>query len=370
MGVSVRSALLAGIATFSAAAIAIPGSVTPPVQERTAPVALVAHVSAPPAPVAPTVLTGKDEKPVAILSAGPQGVQLVPVISEAAVAPGDVTALNAASDVINSVYAFTRYWANYAALDLAPFVLQFIPFGYLVTAQINIWYPQLLGVTDAFVYQFLDPVVNNPLNAAAWVNGLVAIGNAAVNGVINGVIGEINYFLGWLPIPPWPFAATAATQVDESQLRMLAFDESEEVADDAGSAELVPEEIVAEDLVSDDLVGNDLVSDDLVGDELVADETGLEETDSEELPADVVDEDVDTEDQTETDLTDGGDSVEDEAGEEETESPSDEESTETETETESETDTDSDKQAESNTDNSGNTNSPNSGNDGDTGADD
>ena len=115
--------------------------------------------------------------------------------------------LAAASDVVYSVYQFVRPWANYASTELTPYVLQFIPYGWVVTDQINIWYyPFVLRTTDSFVYDFLGPVVDNPLNLGVWVDGGLELASETIAGAINGGIGEFNYFFGWLipPIPPLP----------------------------------------------------------------------------------------------------------------------------------------------------------------------
>ena len=139
---------------------------------------------------------------------------------------GQVEVQNVASDVIDSVYSFTKYWANYVALDLGPWLINWVPFGYLVSDQINIWYNAfVLPVVDSFVYKFLDPIVNDPLNLGVWWNGAVAIADAAIKGVGAGIAGEINYVfsLGWLPfpLPPLPgLAPQAATDTADPVLRM------------------------------------------------------------------------------------------------------------------------------------------------------
>lgn len=146
-------------------------------------------------------------------------VMLTPPKLEPVVVNAEIDQLNAASDLINSVYGVTKEWANYASLELAPWALGWVPFGYLVTEQIYIWYPGgtwrpgfVIPVTDSFVYDFLDPVVNDPLNLGTWASGVGAIANAAVDGVVGGIGNEIRYALSldWLPIPlpPLPFLAT------------------------------------------------------------------------------------------------------------------------------------------------------------------
>ena len=120
--------------------------------------------------------------------------------------------LNAASDWITSGYQFIQYWVDYG-VELADYVLQFIPYGYLISGQINIFYYNLIRpIADSVVYGLINPVVNDPLNPASWINGFLYVGQATVNALINTGIAELNYFFGWLipPIPPIPFAATEA----------------------------------------------------------------------------------------------------------------------------------------------------------------
>ncbi|MGD9621993.1 MAG: hypothetical protein AB7G47_13155 [Mycolicibacterium sp.] len=111
---------------------------------------------------------------------------------------------NAASDVIDAVYSVSRYWANYVSLELGPWLINWLPFGYLISDQIYIWYPDfVLPTVDSFVYDFLDPVVNDPLNPTVWIDGIGAMLNTAANGVIKGISDEITYIVtfGWFPIP-------------------------------------------------------------------------------------------------------------------------------------------------------------------------
>jgi hypothetical protein len=122
--------------------------------------------------------------------------------------------LNAASDAIVSGYQFLRYWVTYG-VQLADYVLGFVPFGYAIADQVNIFYYNLiLPISDSVVYQLVVPVVNDPLNLASYVNGLIAVGQTSVNAAINTGVAEFNYFFGWLipPLPPLPLAATEATE--------------------------------------------------------------------------------------------------------------------------------------------------------------
>ncbi|WP_431235464.1 hypothetical protein ACQ856_13940 [Mycolicibacterium psychrotolerans] len=202
MTVSVRSYLTAGIAAAVVGAVAL-------------------------APVQPSVPTAMSLDSVR-LSASVQ--PLVNQVNAAAATIGapDVVAApaqpgahktaqanNNASDAIDAAYQWILYWGNYFALDLGPYLLGWIPFGYLISDQIYIWYPNFtIPVANSVVYDFLDPVVNDFWNPTVWRNGLTAIAQTTLNSL--GVVGtqEVAYFwsLQWFPfpippLPPLPFAA-------------------------------------------------------------------------------------------------------------------------------------------------------------------
>ena len=130
-----------------------------------------------------------------------------------------VISFNAASDAVINAYNFVLMYTDYAALELAPYVLQFLPFGYVITNQIYAIYPPITDVTDSVVYDLVAPVLNDPLNLAVWANGISAVAYTSVASLLNVGINEINlvinYFLGFIPplppIPPWPFLAAPAT---------------------------------------------------------------------------------------------------------------------------------------------------------------
>ncbi|MCV7419768.1 hypothetical protein H7K45_04370 [Mycobacterium yunnanensis] len=125
---------------------------------------------------------------------------------------------NAASDAIVSGYQFLRYWVTYG-VQLADYVLGFVPFGYAIADQVDIFYYNLiLPISDSVVYNLIVPVVNDPLNLAAYVNGAIAVAQTSINAAINTGVAEFNYFFGWLipPLPPRPLAAaTEVTPVEE-----------------------------------------------------------------------------------------------------------------------------------------------------------
>ena len=290
MKVSGRAVLAAGVAALTGGALAftpsvLPSSmrtieVLPPVtftadstalpvsdEEVRAALDLIGDVSTAPGHGKITIRLGTDEGSHALAAALPAAnvadeVHRPPAVARSTADPddpgdpaSDVAALeepgedpvvlNAASDIINDVYAVTRYWANYVSLELGPWLINWVPFGYLISDQIYIWYPDfVLPVVDSFVYDFLDPVVNNPLDLGVWVTGIGDIINTAVTGVYNGIVSEIQYVLdfGWFPIPlpplpdfPLPFAADS-TEVAVT-LAASEADPTTEAAEDTQATE-------------------------------------------------------------------------------------------------------------------------------------
>ena len=293
MKVSGRAVLAAGVAALTGGALAftpsvLPSSmrtieVLPPVaftadstalpvsdEEVRAALDLIGDVSTAPGHGKITIRLGTDEGSHALAAALPAAnvadeIHRAPAVARTTADPDepgdpasdvatleepgdDPVVLNAASDIINDVYAVTRYWANYVSLELGPWLINWVPFGYLISDQIYIWYPDfVLPVVDSFVYDFLDPVVNNPLDLGVWVTGIGDIINTAVTGVYNGIVSEIQYVLdfGWFPIPlpplpdfPLPFAADST----EAAVTLAASeaDPATEAAADTQATETTP----------------------------------------------------------------------------------------------------------------------------------
>ena len=293
MKVSGRAVLAAGVAALTGGALAftpsvLPSSmrtieVLPPVtftadstalpvsdEEVRAALDLIGDVSTAPGHGKITIRLGTDEGSHALAAALPAAnvadeIHRAPAVARTTADPDepgdpasdvatleepgeDPAVLNAASDIINDVYAVTRYWANYVSLELGPWLINWVPFGYLISDQIYIWYPDfVLPVVDSFVYDFLDPVVNNPLDLGVWVTGIGDIINTAVTGVYNGIVSEIQYVLdfGWFPIPlpplpdfPLPFAADST----EAAVTLAASeaDPATEAAADTQATETTP----------------------------------------------------------------------------------------------------------------------------------
>jgi hypothetical protein len=231
MGGSVRRFLAVGTAAVAASAI-VGAPASPPRTVQAAPPVTVTKVDL---AAAVTPLPAADREQ--FTSARAALTRLDPVSPLAAVpAP-----LNAATNSINSVYQWIQGWVDYG-VELTQYVLQFIPYGYLIGDQVGIVYYNLVRpISDSVVYDFIDPVVGNPLNPATWVNGAIAVGQTTVRSLINTGIAEFNYFFGWLipPIPPLPLAAkvTAAETPEVAtpdaavDLKTTAADEKKDVKD-------------------------------------------------------------------------------------------------------------------------------------------
>jgi hypothetical protein len=210
MKVSARSYLTSGVAAIGATAIAIAPSVTPTPVANPALALRRTAAQAPPPPLVDIVAALQQIAPTLSLPAG----QPAPTVLLPAPPPGEVVVQNAATDFVNAVYGSVKFWVGYG-VDLADYVLGFIPFGYLIGDQINIIYDVLVvPIADSVVFGFIDPVLENPLNLASWVNGAVNVASTSVIALINTGIAEFNYFIGPfippIPLPPFPLAATAA----------------------------------------------------------------------------------------------------------------------------------------------------------------
>lgn len=211
MRISLRSMLIAGVSTLAVSSLAVaPVRVTPqePVAQVSAPVRLTAAV----APIEP--LTPRD------LSSALVKINEITTQFDVPLAAADVTVQNSASDFVTWLYDGIIEWTDYFALELAPYVLQFLPGGWLITNQIYAIYPPVIDFTDSIVFDLINPVLNDPLNLQVWANGIGAVVYTGFASLINVGINEINlvidYFLSWIPplppLPPWPFAlSTEAT---------------------------------------------------------------------------------------------------------------------------------------------------------------
>jgi hypothetical protein len=214
-----------GVATITAAAVV---AIPPP-----SPATMPAAAAVQPAQMTPRIDLAASVRSLVTTPPNPEHFaaataamgRIDPASAAAVVQAAAPVPLNAASDFIVSGYQFIRYWVSYG-VQLADYVLGFIPFGYAIADQVNIFYYSLiLPISDSIVYNLVVPVVNDPLNPASYVNGLIAVGQTSVNAAINTGIAEFNYFFGWLipPLPPLPLAA-AHTLLPEDEVTTLATD--------------------------------------------------------------------------------------------------------------------------------------------------
>lgn len=203
MSVSIRSYLTAGAAAMVVGATAIT-----PVQPST-PTSITAHTVRLSAAVQPLV----NQVTAAAATLGqnaPAAAPQQPQVQKTA------QANNNASDAIDAAYNVIMYWGDYWANQLGPYLLGWVPFGYLISDQIQIWYNTFtVPVSYSFVYDFLDPVVNDFWNPAVWRNGLTALANTTGFALGQTFNAEVAYIvsLQWFPfplppLPPLPFAAT------------------------------------------------------------------------------------------------------------------------------------------------------------------
>ena len=226
MGVSVRRYLAVGTAAVAASAI-VGAPVRPPGPVPSAQPVSVARIDLA-AAARPLVVTPPDR--AELTAARDALTRLAPDLAQ----PLAAAPQNAASNAIVAAYEFVMYWASYG-VDLANYVLQFIPFGYLISAQVDIVYDTLVvPIGNSIVYDLVVPVVNDPLNIWSYVNGLAAVGSTTVVSLINAGIAEFNYFFGWLipPLPPLPFAAAAAVEETPEALTTAAVASEDDAAGD------------------------------------------------------------------------------------------------------------------------------------------
>ena len=220
MSVHLRTHLAAGMAALAVSAVALAPAAMPTRDTGPDAVARSVHLAS---SVRPIVLEPLRPEQVAVARDAierldPEAAALIPE------PPADPVTLNAASDGINAAYQWLQGWVNYG-VELTQYVLQFIPYGYLIGDQVGIvYYDLVVPIADSVVYDLIDPVVNDPLNIWSYINGIGAVATTTVASFINLGIAELNYFFGWLipPIPPIPFATTETTEVAEMALTTAA----------------------------------------------------------------------------------------------------------------------------------------------------
>lgn len=189
MQISARSVLMSGAATLTATAVALT-----PVQALPRDVT----VSAPPA-AAQQVSTQQLVDLLAVvqrLAANPSAAQLV--AEPQATPTASLLAFPGLGNAIIGAYNAIEPWVAYG-VDVADWALGWIPFGWIIGDQINIFYDSLEPAVQSIFY-----------NIGWWVGGSISFW-AGLNNVVldsaNAFIGllnaEIRYGFGFLPpLPP------------------------------------------------------------------------------------------------------------------------------------------------------------------------
>ncbi|TFV55505.1 hypothetical protein E4P42_22525 [Mycobacterium sp. PS03-16] len=306
MPAAARSLLAAGVAAVGAAAIVAAPAVTPlPEPSLTSEIRMTAAHTITPAfrdIVAEVALRALPAPPSPPPASGP-------------------STQNALSNAIIQAWDFAVPWIDYG-VELADYVLGFIPFGYAISDQITIFYDSLFPIADTFVRDLVAPVVDQPLNLAVWVEGISDLVVTTVESVINLGINEFNYFFGWLIPPLPPIGLQTAALVSEDPV-----EEVDEVSaplmiegDAAISVETVADEEfqVAQDATLETGEGEIPVVVEAADDDTVVTEPGDEPLTEEPENAPVVDEEPLTDEEPPVDdqpVTTGGDEPSDGAQE-------------------------------------------------------
>ncbi|MGE2689803.1 hypothetical protein [Mycolicibacterium pulveris] len=262
MAVSVKSLLMSGISVVGAGAIAI------------------APVSAPPPE---TSTSYYHAAPVRVVS--DQFVELLAAVQPISATAEPVT-LNGAGDAIINAWNRALPWIDYV-VELAAYAADFIPFGYFIpigydiSAQIDIFYFTLIRpVANSFVVDLVAPVVSDPLNLDSYIDGLTTLGSVTWNSLQNFAIAEFNFFFGRL-IPPLPPIPPLQSAVEEPTTAMSLVADEEETAVLEEDTEEAAEEPAAETAEATEEV-----------DEVVTelDETEVEEVEEVEEPVEEIEE--------------------------------------------------------------------------------
>jgi hypothetical protein len=190
MTVSARSILTAGITTITATAIVVAPSVAPPPPSAPPTVELAAQTR-------PLV-----QKPFAALVAAAVQQQsqtanvAAPLVDQQATAA--LLAFPGISQAIKDIYNFAEYWVDYG-VDVAEYFVNWIPFGYLISPQIDIIYQSIERVVRSITFNIADFIGGS----VSFVQGVRNVIRDSINAGIYFLNREISYGFGFLP--PLPF---------------------------------------------------------------------------------------------------------------------------------------------------------------------
>ena len=190
MQISARSVLMSGMATLTASAIALT-----PVQ------ALPRDVAVPAANAA--VQQVPSQQLVDLLAAvqrlAPTGSGAASLVEQQAAPAAGLLAFPGLGNAIINAYNAIEFWVDYG-VDVAAYAVGWVPFGWIIGDQIQIFYNSLI-----------EPIARTiTYNLGWWIGGSVSLLQAINNDILgsaNAFIGfanaEINW--GWGLLPPLPF---------------------------------------------------------------------------------------------------------------------------------------------------------------------
>ena len=195
MTISARSILMAGVTTATVGAVAIAPSVQPataPRPEVASTVQLAAQTVKLPDKAALTAWLA------ALQRQSPNAVGAVQPFAAQAAPTAELFAFPGLGNAIISAYNIIEPWVAYG-VDVADWALGWIPLGWLIGDQINIFYDSLEPAVQSIFY-----------NIGWWVGGSISFWDGLSNVILDGAnafIGllnaEIRYGFGFLP--PLPF---------------------------------------------------------------------------------------------------------------------------------------------------------------------
>lgn len=223
MAVSIRSVLMSGVSVIGATAIAVAPVHAPPPETT-------AHTAGP------------------VRAVSDQFVQLL-AAAQSVPAPAEPVALSAASDAILEAWYRALPWLDYW-VDLAAYLVDFIPFGFELADQIYmVYYTLTRPIANSFVVDLVAPVVNDPFNLDTWITGVQSVTSTTVMSVRDFAVAEFWYFFGWLipPLPPIPPLQTAVeAPATETMAQTAAATEDETTVSEGTEGTEETEETAAE----------------------------------------------------------------------------------------------------------------------------
>lgn len=240
MGISMRSQLVAGVATFTAATLAFAPSVVEPTPQSTPSPAAAARVVSVPVEFAafagPTTPVSTLARPT-LLTDYLQRIVVPPSFAEPFPTPQfeDVIGGTSIDSTIKNVYNAVEPWVRYG-FELAAYAVGFVPYVGWLAPQVIIFYDFGERIARSITFNTADFLGGN----VSFVNGLVNVGIDTINSFIYLANDELAFFLPPLPpLPPiGPFALSEATalKVASTEQSTQPLADTEVVEAEAGSA--------------------------------------------------------------------------------------------------------------------------------------